>query len=177
MSQLRRQSISFIVITTALTSCISMLGGLGIEFAEAELLPIVPLVIALPALNTMVGDYATVIAAHAGNENQKKATKRKLVRSIFISTIFNISGTIALSIVLANKRGYHATSSFIALFSIFVCLSVLGIVAIMFAITYFLERILEQKKLNPDDVLIPIVTTITDVFMLGLIAIAAKVLF
>lgn len=177
MIKKRKQSLLFIVITTALASCISMVGGIGLEFAEKDLLPIIPLVIALPALNTMVGDYATIIAAHAGNPAERSGTRKKLVWSILKSTLINIAGTTALSLYLAQQRGYEPTYGFIATFFGFVAVSVLAIVFVMFGITYTLDKILEKKRLNPDDVLIPVVTTITDVFMLGLIAVAAKVLF
>ena len=172
-----RQSLPFIIVTTGLASCISMLGGIGIELTEKELLPIVPLVIALPALNTMVGDYATIIASHAGNPAQKQKTRKKLVRSIAISTVVNIIGTIFLSLLLSYSRGYVVENGFMLKFSLFVLVSVSVIVFSMFFITYMLDRILKTKKLNPDDILIPVVTTITDVFMLGLIALAARLLF
>jgi len=154
-----------------------MLGGIGIEFTETDLLPIIPLVIALPALNTMVGDYATIIAAHAGNPAQRSSTRRKLIRSIAKSTAVNIFGTIALSTILAARRGYVQQEGFIFTFILFVVVSVSVIVSIMFTITYLIDKILEKHRLNPDDILIPIVTTITDVFMLGLIALAAKFIF
>ena len=86
-------------------------------------------------------------------------------------------GTIVLSLVLAYRSGFELTFEFFVLFSFFVIFSVASIVTVMFFITYALDKILVQKKLNPDDVLIPVVTTITDVFMLGLIALAAKFLF
>ncbi len=177
MKKIRRQSLVFIIITTAFASCISMLGGLGIELTANDLLPIVPLVIALPALNTMVGDYATIIAAHAGSPGERTVTRRKLISSILKSTIINICGTIGLSILLSERRGYEVSLSFLVIFSLFVAFSVLSIVAVMFFITYLLDKILEQKQLNPDDILIPVVTTITDVFMLGLIALAARTIF
>lgn len=177
MSIKRRQSLLFIIVTTALASCISMIGGVGIEFVEADLFVIVPLVIALPALNTMVGDYATIIAAHAGNPGEGALSRKKLILSVFKSTIVNIVGTVGLSLFLAEKRGYESSYGFFWTFLAFVTVSVGAIVSVMFVITYTLDKILEKKRLNPDDVLIPIVTTITDVFMLGLIALAAKFLF
>lgn len=177
MSKKRRQSLPFIITTTAFASCISMIGGIGIEFTEKELLPIVPLVIALPALNTMVGDYATIIAAHAGNPAQKKTTRKKLIRAIIVSTFLNAISTFAMSLFFSEKRNYISSLSFIATFAGFVFFSVASIVAVMFTITYALDKMLESKNLNPDDILIPVVTTITDVFMLGLIALAAKFLF
>ena len=177
MSIKGRQSLLFIIVTTALASCVSMIGGVGIELVEADLFVIVPLVIALPALNTMVGDYATIIAAHAGNPKEGVVSRKKLILSVFKSTIVNVVGTVGLSLFLAEKRGYESDYGFIATFTVFVAVSVVAIVSAMFVITYTLDKILEKKKLNPDDVLIPVVTTITDVFMLGLIALAAKFLF
>lgn len=176
-NNLRRQSLAFIIVSTALASCISMIGGIGIEFSEKEFLPLVPLVIALPALNTMVGDYATIIAAHAGSPGERSTTRKKLIKAIAKSTLVNIIGTIALSLFLAHHRGYTASPLFFAKFSVFILLAVASIVTSMFFITYTLDKILEKRKLNPDDVLIPIVTTITDVFMLGLIALAARFIF
>lgn len=177
MSTVKRQSLVFIIVTTAFASCISMLGGLGIEVVEANLLPIIPLVIALPALNTMVGDYATIIAAHAGNPSERSASRKKLVKSIATSVIVNIVGTIVLSLVFAYLRNYNFDTLFVIKFSGFVLVSVVAIVSVMFGITYTLDRLLETRKLNPDDILIPIVTTVTDVFMLGLIALSTAVVF
>jgi cation transporter-like permease len=154
-----------------------MIGGIGLEITEKDLLPIVPLVIALPALNTMVGNYAAIIAAHAGNPNEQSISRRKLISSIAKSTTLNIAGTVILSLLLAHSRGFDINISFIVTFALFVIFSVSIIVTIMFGITYALEHILEKNRLNPDDVLIPVVTTVTDVFMLGLIALAAKLLF
>ncbi|HMT18808.1 MAG TPA: magnesium transporter [Candidatus Saccharibacteria bacterium] len=177
MSSKKRHSIVFIIMTTALASCISMIGGIGIELTEQNLLPIIPLVIALPALNTMVGDYATIIAAHAGSPGERAETRKRLIRSIAKSTLVNITGVFILSLLLAHTRQYDLQSSFIIRFGIFIAFSVSSIVTVMFGITYTLDKILEQHKLNPDDVLIPIVTTVTDVFMLGLIALSTQILF
>ncbi len=104
MSSKKRHSIVFIIMTTALASCISMIGGIGIELTEQNLLPIIPLVIALPALNTMVGDYATIIAAHAGSPGERAETRKRLIRSIAKSTLVNITGVFILSLLLAHTR-------------------------------------------------------------------------
>lgn len=174
---IRRQSLAFIILTTAFASCISMIGGIGLELTEDKLLPIVPLVIAMPALNTMVGNYAAIIAAHAGNPTQGTVSRRKLISSIAKSTVVNITGTIILALVLAASRDFALSAGFIIRFCGFIIFSVSVIVAVMFGITYALDKLLEQHRLNPDDVLIPVVTTVTDVFMLGLIALSAQVLF
>lgn len=167
----------FVVLSVGLASAISLIGGIGIELVQDKLLTIVPLLIALPALNSMVGDYATLIAAHAGNPAERTRSKRELISamapSLFVSTVF----VIAMSLLLANRRGYPLESEFIFLFTSFVATSILVVVAAIFVLTVVLDKILVKHRLNPDDLLIPVVTTITDIFMLGLIALATVTIF
>lgn len=169
--------IAFITLTTGLASTISMLGGIGLEAVSERLLPLVPLIIALPGLNDLVGDYASIIAAHASDPAECKTSKRELAKAISKVLWINILGIVALSLILASQRGYLATSDFLVKFVLFVAISIIAVVATLFAITALLDRALSRHKLNPDDIMIPVVTTITDVFMLCLIALAAWFLF
>lgn len=169
--------ILFIALTTGLASSIGMLGGLGLEAAIEKLLPLVPLIIAIPGLNDLVGDYASIIAAHAADPAEQKTTKKRLAAAIAKVLWINILGIITLSLLLAHSRGYIFETVFIVKFLAFVVIAVGAVITTLFGITAFLDRILERRKLNPDEVLIPIVTTVTDIFMLGLIALAAHFLF
>ncbi|MCE7936556.1 magnesium transporter [Candidatus Saccharibacteria bacterium CPR2] len=168
----KKSALSFVVLTVAAASSVSMIGGLGIEAVESKLLPIIPLVIALPALNTMVGDYATVIAAHAGNPVERDKTFRKLALAISKSVLVNIILMISLGTTLAIMRNYEFTVSIFIKYALFIGSSISLTVAFMFFITIAIDRLLKYKKINPDDVLIPVVTSISDVLMLGLIALA-----
>ena len=172
-----RRSFLFVILTTALASCISLIGGIGLEATTTNLLPLVPLVVALPALNTMVGDYAAIIAAHAGDPGERGTTKRELAGAISRAIVVNIIGVLILSIVIAAKRGYVFAPGFMLKFGLFVPFAMLSITAFMFILTAILDKQLEKHSLNPDDVLIPVVTSITDVLMLGLIATAAVTIF
>jgi cation transporter-like permease len=154
-----------------------LIGGFGIEAAKDKLLPLVPLIIALPALNTMVGDYAAIIAAHASDPAERAYTKRLLAKAIGKAIWVNIIGILILSIAIAWQRDYLFTDDFLVKFIVFVVSAMLGVLATMFGLSTVLDKFLEHKKLNPDDILIPIVASITDVMMLGLIALAAVLLF
>lgn len=171
------RTILFIALTTGAASCISLIGGVGLEAVEDKILPLMPLIIALPALNTMVGDYAAIIAAHATDPAERTMTKKVLAKAVAKAIWVNILGLLALSIALAWQRGYLFTYEFTIRFVAFVGLSMLGVVAAMFGITTLLDKAFEKKKLNADDVLIPIVTSITDVFMLVLVALAVWFIF
>ncbi len=177
MNWRRVRSIGFIAFTTGAASCMSLIGGLSLEAVQAKLLPLVPLIIALPALNTMVGDYAAIIAAHASDPAEQTTTKRELSKAISKAIWVNIIGIIILSVFIAWHRDYLFTSVFMIKFILFVIISMVTTIVAMFGLTTFLDKLLEKHRLNPSDILIPIVTSITDIFMLGLIALAAWFLF
>ena len=173
----RRGAVLFVVISVGIASSFSLLGGLGIESVDKLLLPITPLLIILPAMNSLVGDYATLIAAHAGDKTEAKLGKKKLAQAIVPSLIISTTLITSLGLLLGRHRGFDLDSVFIAKYCVFVILSILGGVSMMFGLTSLLDRLLKNRQLNPDDVLIPIITTVTDIFMLGLIATAARLLF
>ncbi len=84
---------------------------------------------------------------------------------------------LVLSLVLALRRGYLFEAGFIIKFVLFITFALLSIIGLMFIITLLLEKLLEKRRLNPDDILIPVVTSITDVLMLGLIALSVGLIF
>ncbi|MGH7196426.1 MAG: magnesium transporter [Candidatus Saccharimonadales bacterium] len=173
----RHNSLWFIVLTVAAASSVSLIGGIGLQAVEYKLLPLVPLVIALPALNTMVGNYATIIAAHTCDPFERKRTRKQLATAVSWSVLINIAGVVVLSLLLAARRNFAVDMWFVTKFAVFVAVAIIISVGFMFLITYLLDKVLEQRKLNPDDVLIPVVTSISDVLMLGLIAAAAYYAF
>lgn len=177
MKELRRHPLWFVILTTAGASSVSLIGGIGIEAVSHKLLPLIPLVIALPALNTMVGDYATIIAAHAGDPFKRARTWRQLITAVSWSVVINVAGVTLLSLLIAQQRHFPISWDFIVRFGLFVAVAIVISVALMFIVTYLLDRLLEKHRLNPDDILIPIVTSVSDVVMLGFIALGAIAFF
>lgn len=167
----------FIVVTVAASSSISLIGGLGIESVQTKILPLIPLIVAMPALNTMVGDYAAIIAAHAIDPAETRRARKELLRALSKAIWVNIIGVMALSLVIAQRRGYLFENAFLFKFTFFIIGAMIGIIFLMFTVTILLDKILERRNLHPDDILIPVVTSITDVLMLGLIALASIFLF
>ncbi len=177
MKHLRYHPLWFVIVTTAAASSVSLIGGIGIQTVESKLLPLIPLVIALPALNTMVGDYSTIIAAHAGDPFKRTRTWKQLVTAVGWSIVFNVMGVTILSLLIASRRDFAISLDFTIRFGLFVALAIIASVTFMFFVTYSLDKILEKRRINPDDILIPIVTSVSDVVMLGLIALGAITLF
>lgn len=177
MKNYAREPIWFIILTTAAASSVSLIGGIGLEAVAESLLPLIPMVVALPALNTMVGDYSTIIAAHAGDPFERERTRKQLVKAISWSIIFNILGVTILSLLLAARRDFDVTLAFTLRFGLFIAAAITAAVAFMFVLTYVLDKIFEKRRLNPDDILIPIVTSVSDVLMLGTIALGVSAFF
>lgn len=167
----------FALITIGIASSVSLIGGIGIEMVNTELVQIVPLLIALPALNSAVGDYATIIAAHAGDPSQRKRSRRELIKAVATVLSVSIIIIITMSILLAKYRGYEFSGNTLLMFLLFVPLSMISVVILMFFITFSLDALLVRAKWNPDDVLIAVVTTISDIFMLGMIALSVRYIF
>lgn len=177
MKSVKLQHILFIIFSVGLASSISLIGGLGIEAVQNELIYIVPLLIALPAMNSLVGDYATLIAAHAGDPTERSLSKIQLAKAMAPSVLTSTTLILSVSLLVSIHRGFNLSNVFFIKYLLFVSASILFVIAMMFTLTTLLDKILENKNINPDDVLIPIVTTISDIFMLGLIALAVRFYF
>ena len=170
-------SFLFIALTTAAASTLSVIGGLSIESVSDRLLPLVPLLIATPALNNLVGDYAAIIAAHTGDPSERERSKAELARIIFRILSLNIVAIISLSVIFAVMRDYLFTPTFVVKFVVFVTSAITTVVVFLFGLSAFLDRVLLHRKMNPDDLLIPIVTSVGDLLMLVLVALAVLLIF
>lgn len=173
----RHRSVLFISVTTAAASSISLLGGLGLEAVSDKILPLIPLIVAVPALNDLVGDYATIIAAHTGNPAERTHTHAELAKAILRVIGVNILAVVTLSLLVAYGRGYILSGPFIVKFCVFVTVAIVLVVAFMFGAARLLDRLLLDRRINPDELLIPIITSLADITMLGLIALAVVTIF
>lgn len=167
----------FTAITAGLASALSMIGGIGLERVAERALPLVPLIIALPGLSDLVGDYASIIAAHSGDAEQRSVSRAALSRAIFRVLGVNILAIVGLSVGVALLRGYALTMSFAVRFTLFVAAAAIIAVLFIFFITGILDKLLARRRLNPDDLLIPITTTLADIVMLLLVTVAVLTIF
>jgi cation transporter-like permease len=174
---LRLRSIITVALTTGLASALSLLGGIGLEHVSRQILPLVPLLIALPGLNDLVGDYASIIAAHTGDPSERRRSHRELSRAIFHVVGLNIAAIVGLSLIVALLRGYALNLLFALRFALFTAFAVLVVVAFIFWLNRFLDRLLVKHRYNPDDLLIPVSTSIADILMLAIISAAVVLVF
>ena len=167
----------FVTLTTGSASIVCLIGGIGLESVSDKILPLIPLIIAVPGMNDTAGNYAAIAAAHATDPISRRYSKKRLIKAITKIIWINILGMIILSLVLAAGRGHVLEPWFVFKFAMFVGSAIILVVGSVFVITTVLDRVLERKRLNPDDVLIPIVTALADVMMLLIISLGVWFIF
>ena len=175
--KIEARSFIFVAFTTACASALSLIGGIGLEAVASRVLPLVPLIIAIPGLNDLVGDYASIIAAHHGDPTENSRSKKELLKAIFKVVGLNVVFLILLSVGLAHARGYVTDPNFFVKFSIFIASAVSLAILVMFVLSGTLELVLKRKNINPDALLIPIITSLADVVMLLFVALAVLTIF
>lgn len=167
----------FVSITAGLAAAISLIGGIGLELVSQKIAVLVPLLIAIPSLNNLVGDYAAIISAHIADPDENKPDLIAVRQAIARVLGFNILIIVGFSAILAAFRGYSLDPAFLIKFLLFVAFSVVVVVESMFVLNFVLNRALKNHRLNADDVLIPITTAVADIAMLLLVALAVVTIF
>jgi len=162
-----KESIKVLIIA----SIISSIGGLSLESIKDKIMIFTPVIIMIPALNGMIGDLAIVIVSKFTTLLYLKKIRRPLLKSHFTRhivkeiipiSIFSALYITILSYLFAVFKGFESNITnfiytfFIATFTTFFLIIIILIVAILGSLYVY------HKKENPDDLLIPITTSIAD---------------
>lgn len=153
------------------SSILSSIGGLMIEQVKHVFISFLPLIILLPALNDMFGDYGIVISSkfstmlHEGEIGKKWWRNKKLMKLImqvlivsvimvFLSSLASFGITILSGYELTFTSAYRILS--IMLLDVVLLLIILILTAIFAGIYFF------KKQEDPNNFLIPITTSVAD---------------
>jgi len=161
-----RESIKILLFA----SIISSLGGLALEQIKTLFLSITPLLILLPSLNNMIGNYGTTISSrysamlHEGEISEKKRKNSELKKLFLQMTLITIMAAVLSSLISIGITyfsegiliGTAIKVFFIVLIDMFILTNVLFFVAIRAGIYFY------KKKEDPNNFLIPITTSIAD---------------
>ena len=154
-----------------LTSIISSVGGIGLQSIQSKLFAILPLLILLPALNDMIGDYGTIVSSkfttmlYTG-EVGKKWWLDESVHKLFV-TIFTVAFISSLyigifSLVIAYLKGFALSYAIIIKIIGISVIATFLLVGIIFFISTTLGYHIFKKKEDPNNFLIPITTSVAD---------------
>jgi cation transporter-like permease len=155
-----------------LSAIISALGGVALESIKNIFIPIIPLIILLPTLNDMVGDYATIMSSRFSTMLHKGVVQKKwwlneelknLCKQVFIISMLIALLSASFSLVFSKlSPGYKLTSEValkvmaITVIDVAVLVSILIFTSIVMGLYFF------RKKEDPNNFLIPITTSIAD---------------
>ena len=169
-SNITRTILKESVLILLLASVISSLGGFALANVKTAFFSIIPLIIMLPVLNDMVGDYGIIISSkfsgmlHMGrirgnilmNEHLRKLFIQIMIIALLTASICSI---IALGLsTFATTLTYDIALKvfLITIIDVIVLVSILFIVAIAAGIYFY------KKKEDPNNFLIPMTTSIAD---------------
>lgn len=168
-----------------LASIVSSLGGFALENVKTAFVAIVPLVVLLPALNDMIGDYGSIISArfstmlHEGRVRRdwwKNVELRKLFLQILVLAVF--TATLGAAAALVVSQASFAVSALVAfkVFAIALVDAVL-LVTVLFVVAVVAGFYFYGKREDPSNFLIPITTSVADFGNMLLLALLVTVFF
>jgi cation transporter-like permease len=168
------------------TSILSSIGGLGLQSVEDKIYTIIPLLILLPALNNVVGDFGTITSSKFTSllymgKIRGKLRNSKALRDMFgvVAPVVMISAVViaTLSCIVSYFWGYPMDlATIVKVFTIAIlavaCLfTIIAVVVIAGGLYIF------KHKQDPDNFLIPITTSIADLGNMAIFALLVGVLF
>jgi mgtE-like transporter len=154
-----------------LASLVSSLGGLALESIKEVFVSIIPLVVLLPALNDMFGDYGSIVSSrfstmlHTGKVNSKwwlNTELRKLFAQVLVIAVILAIASALFSFFITGFSSYSVSLQIalkilcVVIIDAILLVSILCITSVVAGIYFF------KKKEDPNNFLIPIATSIAD---------------
>ncbi|MEM4261901.1 MAG: magnesium transporter [Candidatus Diapherotrites archaeon] len=159
-----KESTKILIVSTIIAS----FSGITLEYFKQNLEKIAPLIIVIPAINDMIGDFGTMFSAkistmlHEGkiknNPLENHEIKKMLAQAIIIALI----GGLLISIGANTIKGQNLSTITIAKFTAIIIVDIIILVSTMFIISITLGKHFFKNKEDPNNFLIPITTSIAD---------------
>lgn len=154
-----------------LASILSSIGGSALENIRAIFIALTPLLILLPVLNGMIGNYGTIISSRfstmlytgkiRGDWHKNRKLRELYIQIAIISVIMAfLAASMAMAISGMSGFGLSAEIGYkifaIAILDVVILVSLLFLVAVVAGLHFY------RKNEDPDNFLIPITTSIAD---------------
>jgi len=158
------------LIILVATSLISSIGGLFIEEVKSTFITFLPLIVMLPILNDMVGDYSSIISSRLSSILHKRGAIRKWnnkdIRNLYLQimtvalTLSLLAGVFAIGIAyLSHSRFDPYTTAKLILIPV---IDVVVFVSFLFVFGILVGVYSYKKKYDPTNLLIPLLTSLAD---------------
>ena len=180
---IKEHAMEFSTVIAFFTLLVSLPFLLVIDYSKLQL---IPLVILLPTLNDMIGNYGCIFSSrfstllHEGKISKKwwsNLELRKMFWQIVIISLTTATLSSIVALVVSRLTGYHF--DFLLAFKVFfvAVADVFFLVNILFFVAIFAGLYFYHKKEDPNNFLIPITTSIADFGNMLLLTILIKLIF
>ena len=158
------------IMILLLAAIISSLGGLAIESIRTILVTVVPLLILIPALNNMVGEYGIIISSKVSTMLYEGKMKgkwwinyelKRLFLQLLVAVVLTASISTILAFIIAGMTTTAPAFSFGKVLGI-VLLDVLVLVTVLMVLGIKVGRWVYARGEDPSNILIPLTTSIAD---------------
>jgi len=169
-----------------LASIISSIGGMHLKPVEGTLVTILPLLILLPALNDMIGDFGTIVSSKfttmlylglLGRKWWQSKHVHELILTILIVALIASVYIGSLSYLMASAKGYTFSTAIFLKVLIISIIATASLVGIIIIISIVGGIWIYKKKEDPNNFLIPITTSVADLGSLLFFSVLVTVFF
>lgn len=174
---LPHKGLKIAIIINSVGALVTLAAGLALESVKFQLVTMTPLLIALPAMNAMASDYATIITAHIGDPEAGKNAQRKLAVALLSSVPVSIIGVLFISIFISTVRGDEFDQALTLRYAVFISAALISVVLTAYTSTIIISNKLSKRQINIEDFLITGNNILATVIMLGWFAVAAWIIF
>lgn len=152
-------------------SILSSIGGLALEHIKGLFISFVPLIILLPVLNDMIGDYSIIVSSrfttllHTGkikNKWYKNSSVNKIFLQILIISLLTASIGSLASLIISHFSGYALNLQIIYKIFLISIIDTFLLVGILFMVAIYSGYHYYRKNEDPNNFLIPLTTSLAD---------------
>lgn len=177
-----RESIKILLFA----SIVSSLGGLGLERLKEVIVSILPLIIMIPVMNNMIGNYGSIVSSKFStmlhedkiNQNWRQSLelKKLFYQVMIISLTITLMSTLMAIIISKLTAGFFQWSVVFKVFAISV-IDVLFLIPLLFGLSIYFGIYYFKKGEDPNNFLIPITTSVADFGNMILLAVLVILFF
>lgn len=167
-------------------SIISSLGGFSLEYIKSIFISITPLIILLPTLNDMIGDYGMIISSRFSTMLHEGKAKhgwwrikelRILIAQLFIIAIMTATISTIIALLASKFSTFQLKTQIIYKIFLVAILDTVTLLSILFIVSITLGIYFFKKKEDPNNFLIPITTSIADFGNMVILSLLVVLLF
>jgi cation transporter-like permease len=171
-----RSHISWVIIRESikmllLASLLSSLGGLYIKGVEDKLVTFLPLLILLPALTDMIGDFGCVLSSKftsmlflgkIRDKWWKSPEVRQLLATVLFIALISVFFISPLAYLISFMKGFEFTYFMFFKVLVVAMLATFTLIAIILTISVAGSYYIFKKNEDPNNMMIPITTAVAD---------------